>query len=280
MYDGIKQAISPSRGKITPLNLATDSAGAADIGYMRRMYDGIKQAISPSRGKITPLNLATVDIWACLGTLAKHYKLDFCLQASSGIWGYMYRLVTYCVYHKNASSLLISIVLLLLMGRWLERRLGTFPFLLLSVVCAVGTALLYILFTKLLGLTSYTVCGYSAVNSALLTVMCYKSRGKRLPVVGRVPMVTVPFLLLVLAYHFIPGSELLAHISGVPVGLAYSAGFFHCLELSEQQLDKLENLSFCRLTSQNSFISFIRSPKRGCLPVTNSIDSTECSFNN
>ncbi|XP_043924173.1 rhomboid domain-containing protein 3, partial [Protopterus annectens] len=78
--------------------------------------------------------------------------------------------------------------------------------------------------------------------------------------------------------HFIPGSELLAHISGVPVGLAYSAGFFHCLELSEQQLDKLENLSFCRLTSQNSFISFIRSPKRGCLPVTNSIDRSILSL--
>uniref|UniRef100_H3ALL8 Rhomboid domain containing 3 n=1 Tax=Latimeria chalumnae TaxID=7897 RepID=H3ALL8_LATCH len=176
----------------------------------------------------------------------------------------VHRLLTYGLCHSDLFSLLLNVLMLFLLGRQHEWQLGTITFLYLTLFCTALPAVLYILVAKLLSFRPLAVCGFT---TAQITMQCSQLRTRNMPILGPVPVVIIPFLLLLLAYLFLPDSSLFIYLCGVGIGLAYPARVFSCLKLSDYRLEKLERLTVCKLLRNNPVLIFTSS-RKDQLPVT------------
>ncbi|XP_006009024.1 rhomboid domain-containing protein 3 isoform X2 [Latimeria chalumnae] len=181
-----------------------------------------------------------------------------------GVYSKVHRLLTYGLCHSDLFSLLLNVLMLFLLGRQHEWQLGTITFLYLTLFCTALPAVLYILVAKLLSFRPLAVCGFT---TAQITMQCSQLRTRNMPILGPVPVVIIPFLLLLLAYLFLPDSSLFIYLCGVGIGLAYPARVFSCLKLSDYRLEKLERLTVCKLLRNNPVLIFTSS-RKDQLPVT------------
>nr|XP_056715850.1 rhomboid domain-containing protein 3 [Euleptes europaea] len=181
---------------------------------------------------------------------------------------YAYRLVTYCLCHTDGTHLLFNLLLFLLLGWHQEVRLGTLRYLHASLLGAVFSALLYLLLAGLWGAQpAAAVGGYTPVHLAMLGQ--HQRQQKRRGISGAILAALVAGLLLGFSQLLLPNSPFLLHASGLLTCLAYCAGIFSPLELSERNLERLHNGIICRTLVGASFLPFVMPPTTGLLPMAN-----------
>ncbi|XP_060105916.1 rhomboid domain-containing protein 3 [Heteronotia binoei] len=185
-----------------------------------------------------------------------------------------YRLVTYCLCHTDATCLLFNVMLFPLLGWHQELHLGTLCYLYASLLGATISALLYLLLAGLWGAQpAAAVGGYTPVHLAMLGY--YQRQQKRRGILGAIPATLVAGVLLVLSQLLLPSSPFLLHASGLLTCLAYCAGFFFPLELSEKSLERWHNGIICRTLAGVSFLPFVMPPTTGLLPIADPAPRTE-----
>lgn len=122
----------------------------------------------------------------------------------------------YAFSHDELPALLFSVILLVLGGRYQERRWGTVTFLALS---ALTIALLPFLYTLLLFVGSgeaTRICGHSAIQLTLFTAQCRQVTQRRL--LRCLPVWFLPWLLLLMGVLLLPGTPVLLHLCSIFIG--------------------------------------------------------------
>ncbi|XP_071777001.1 rhomboid domain-containing protein 3 [Centroberyx gerrardi] len=138
----------------------------------------------------------------------------------------------YAFSHEELPSLLINAALLLLVGPCQERRWGTVAFLALSILSVVILPPLYTLVLCVGGGEASRICGYSAVQLALLTAQCRQVTQRRL--LRCLPVWFLPWLFLLLSLLLLPGTPALLHFCAICIGHNYHLSFIGTLQELEQ----------------------------------------------
>ncbi|XP_037672503.1 rhomboid domain-containing protein 3 isoform X2 [Choloepus didactylus] len=154
-----------------------------------------------------------------------------------------HRLLTHALGHTALPGLLLSLLLLPALGWQQECHLGTLRFLHASALLALVAGLLVVLLAAL-GVPHATGgCGYMPVHLAMLAGQSHCSRRPR----GALPPWLLPWLLLTLTPLLSSEPPFLQLLCGLLAGLAYAAGAFRWLELSERRLQVLQEGGLCRV---------------------------------
>nr|XP_012619278.1 rhomboid domain-containing protein 3 isoform X2 [Microcebus murinus] len=154
----------------------------------------------------------------------------------------VYRLLTHALGHTALPGLLLSLLLLPALGWQQECHLGTLRFLHASTLLALATGLLAVLLAGLGVSSAASSCGYMPVHLAMLAGQGHYSRQPH----GALPPWLLPWLLLALTPLLSSEPPFLHLLCGLLAGLAYAAGAFWWLELSEQRLQALQEGVVCR----------------------------------
>lgn len=177
----------------------------------------------------------------------------------------VHRLLTHAVGHTALPGLLLSLLLLPTLGWWQECHLGTLRFLHNSTLLALATGLLAVLLAGLGVSSAAGGCGYMPVHLAMLAGHSYYPGWPQ----GTLPPWLLPWLLLALT--LLLGSEppFLQLLCGLLAGLAYAAGAFRWLELSERRLQLLQEGALCRTLARCWPLRLLPTPgSLAELPVT------------
>uniref|UniRef100_A0A8P4KGB5 Rhomboid domain containing 3 n=1 Tax=Dicentrarchus labrax TaxID=13489 RepID=A0A8P4KGB5_DICLA len=118
--------------------------------------------------------------------------------------------------HDELPSLLVSVALLLLVGRCQERRWGTVAFLALSILTMTILPLIYTLVLFVGGGEASRISGYSAIQLALFTAQCRQVTQRRL--LRCLPVWFLPWLLLLIGLLLLPGTPALLHFCAICIG--------------------------------------------------------------
>ncbi|XP_049721578.1 rhomboid domain-containing protein 3 isoform X2 [Elephas maximus indicus] len=154
-----------------------------------------------------------------------------------------HRLLTYALGHTALPGLLLSLLLLATLGWQQERHLGTLRFLHASALLALAAGLLAVLLGAL-GVPSVAGgCGYMPVHLAMLAREGRRPGRPR----GTLPPWLLPWLLLSLTPLLSSEPPFLQLLCGLLAGLAYAAGAFQWLELSELRVQALQEGIVCRV---------------------------------
>uniref|UniRef100_A0A8C5L972 Peptidase S54 rhomboid domain-containing protein n=2 Tax=Jaculus jaculus TaxID=51337 RepID=A0A8C5L972_JACJA len=143
----------------------------------------------------------------------------------------VHRLLTHALGHTALPGLLLSLLLLPAVGWRQECRLGTLRFLHTSALLALATGLLAVLLASLGVSGAAGGCGYMPVHLAMLAGQGHYLERSR----GVLPSWLLPWLLLALTLLLSSEPSFLQLLCGLLAGLAYAAGAFQWLELSEQR---------------------------------------------
>lgn len=154
-----------------------------------------------------------------------------------------HRLLTHALGHTALSSLLLSLLLLPLLGWRQECHLGTLRFLHTSTLLALAAGLIAVLLAGLGVSTAAGGCGYMPVHLAMLSGQGYCPKELH----GALPPWLLPWLLLALTPLLTSEPPFLQLFCGLLAGLAYTAGAFRWLELSERRLQELQEGFLCRV---------------------------------
>lgn len=141
----------------------------------------------------------------------------------------------YALSHDELPSLLVSVALLLVVGRCEERRWGTVAFLALSILTMTVLPLIYGLVLFVGGGEASRICGYSAIQLALFTAQCRQVTQRRL--LRCLPVWLLPWLFLLFGLLLLPGTPALLHFCAICIGHNYHQPFIGTLqELEETRL--------------------------------------------
>ncbi|XP_034547814.1 rhomboid domain-containing protein 3 [Notolabrus celidotus] len=160
----------------------------------------------------------------------------------------------YAYSHDELPSLLISVVFLLLVGPCQERRWGTVAFLALSILTLVILPFLYTLVLFIGGGEASRICGYSAIQLALLTAQCRQVTQRRL--LRCLPVWFLPWLVLLIGLLLLPGTPALLHFCTICIGHNYHQPFIVTL----QELEDSRVLDFIPDWAYVSTLSRLRLP--------------------
>lgn len=153
-----------------------------------------------------------------------------------------HRLLTHALGHKALPGLLLSLLLLPTLGWRQECHLGTLRFLHASTLLALASGLMAVLLAGLGVSSAAGGCGYMPVHLAMLAGQGYNPRRPH----GALPPWLLPWLLLALTPLLSSEPPFLQLFCGLLAGLAYAAGAFRWLEISEQRLQALQEGVLCR----------------------------------
>ncbi|XP_025837847.1 rhomboid domain-containing protein 3 [Vulpes vulpes] len=153
-----------------------------------------------------------------------------------------HRLLTHALGHTALPGLLLSLLLLPTLGWWQECHLGTLRFLHASALLALAAGLMGVLLAGLGVSSAAGGCGYMPVHLAMLAGQGYHPRQP----LGILPPWLLPWLLLALTPLLSSEPPFLQLFCGLLAGLAYAAGAFQWLELSERRLQALQEGALCR----------------------------------
>ncbi|KAL2767580.1 rhomboid domain-containing protein 3 [Daubentonia madagascariensis] len=154
----------------------------------------------------------------------------------------VHRLLTHALGHTALPGLLLSLLLLPALGWQQECHLGTLRFLHTTVLLALAAGLLAVLLAGLGVSSAAGGCGYMPVHLAMLAGQGHCPRRPR----GALPPWLLPWLLLALTPLLSSEPPFLQLLCGLLAGLAYAAGAFRWLELSEQRLQALQEGVLCQ----------------------------------
>ncbi|CAG08483.1 unnamed protein product, partial [Tetraodon nigroviridis] len=122
----------------------------------------------------------------------------------------------YAISHDELPALLFSVILLVSVGRFQERRWGTVPFLALSALTVTILPFLYTLLLFVGSGEATRICGHSAIQLTLFTAQCRQETPRRLP--RCLPAWFLPWLLLLMAVLLLPGTPVLLHFCSLFIG--------------------------------------------------------------
>ncbi|XP_032327851.1 rhomboid domain-containing protein 3 isoform X1 [Camelus ferus] len=177
----------------------------------------------------------------------------------------VHRLLTHVLGHTALPGLLLSLLLLPTLGWRQECHLGTLRFLHASTLLAVASGLMAVLLAGLGVSSAAGGCGYMPVHLAMLAGQGYHPRQPR----RALPPWLLPWLLLALTPLLSPEPPFLQLFCGLLAGLAYAAGAFWWLELSERRLRALQEGVLCRALARCWPLQLLPTPGGlGELPVT------------
>ncbi|XP_045145530.1 rhomboid domain-containing protein 3 isoform X2 [Echinops telfairi] len=154
----------------------------------------------------------------------------------------VHRLLTHALGHTALPGLLLSLLLLAILGWQQEHRVGSLRFLHTVVLLALATGLLAMLLAGLGVPRVAGGCGYMPIHLAMLAGQGHCPRQPR----GALPPWLAPWLLLSLTPLLSSEPPFLQLLCGLLAGLAYAAGAFRWLELSERRLQVLQEGAVCR----------------------------------
>ncbi|XP_024422678.2 rhomboid domain-containing protein 3 isoform X2 [Desmodus rotundus] len=167
-----------------------------------------------------------------------------------------HRLLTHAVGHTALPSLLLSLLLLPTLGWRQECHLGTLRFLHASTLLALAAGLMAVLLAGLGVSSAAGGCGYMPVHLAMLAGQGYHPRWPH----GALPPWLSPWLLLILTPLLTSEPPFLHLLCGLLAGLAYAAGAFRWLELSERRLQVLQEGFLCRVLAECWPLRLLPSP--------------------
>ncbi|KAE8292160.1 Rhomboid domain-containing protein 3 [Larimichthys crocea] len=178
----------------------------------------------------------------------------------------------YAFSHDELPSLLISVALLLLVGRCQERRWGTVAFLALSILTLILSPLLYGLVLFVGGGEASRICGYSAIQLALFTAQCRQVTQKRL--MRCLPVWFLPWLLLLIGLLVLPGTPALLHFCTICIGHNYHQSFIGTLqELEESRiLDLIPDWAYIPTSARLSLPTYTTSQRSRSPPQRMPVD--------
>lgn len=153
-----------------------------------------------------------------------------------------HRLLTHALGHTALPGLLLSLLLLPTLGWRQECHLGTLRFLHASVLLSLAAGLLAVLLAGLGVSNAAGGCGYMPVHLAMLAGQGHCPRQPQ----GALPPWLLPWLLLALTPLLSSEPPFLQLLCGLLAGLAYAAGAFQWLELSEHRLQALQEGTLCK----------------------------------
>lgn len=153
-----------------------------------------------------------------------------------------HRLLTHALGHTALPGLLLSLLLLPTLGWRQEYHLGTLRFLHASALLSLAAGLLAVMLAGLGVSSAAGGCGYMPVHLAMLAGQGTGPRRQH----GPLPPRLRPWLLLLLTPLLSSEPPFLQLLCGLLAGLAYAAGAFHWLELSEWRLRALQEGVVCR----------------------------------
>lgn len=153
-----------------------------------------------------------------------------------------HRLLTHALGHTALPSLLLSLLLLPALGWQQECHLGTLQFLHASMLLALAAGLMAVLLAGLGVSGAAGGCGYMPVHLAMLAGQGYRPQRPH----GALPPWLLPWLLLALTPLLSSEPPFLQLFCGLLAGLAYAAGAFRWLEISERRLQALQEGVLCR----------------------------------
>ncbi|XP_048199198.1 rhomboid domain-containing protein 3 isoform X2 [Perognathus longimembris pacificus] len=154
----------------------------------------------------------------------------------------VHRLLTHALGHTALPGLLLSLLLLPILGWRQECRLGTLRFLHTSALLSLAAGLLAVLLAGLGVSRAAGSCGYMPVHLAMLAGQSHCPRQPQ----EALPPWLLPWLLLGLTSLLSSEPPFLQLLCGLLAGLAYAAGAFRWLEMSEQRLQVLQDGILCR----------------------------------
>ncbi|XP_044897943.1 rhomboid domain-containing protein 3 isoform X4 [Felis catus] len=176
-----------------------------------------------------------------------------------------HRLLTHVLGHTALPGLLLSLLLLPTLGWWQECHLGTLRFLHASALLALAAGLMGVLLAGLGVPSAAGGCGYMPVHLAMLAGQGYHPRQPQ----GVLPPWLLPWLLLALTSVLSSEPPFLQLLCGLLAGLAYAAGAFRWLELSERRLQALQEGILCRALAECWPVRLLPTPgSLAELPVT------------
>ncbi|XP_035514952.1 rhomboid domain-containing protein 3 isoform X1 [Morone saxatilis] len=140
----------------------------------------------------------------------------------------------YAFSHDELPSLLVSVALLLLVGRCQERRWGTVAFLAVSILTVTILPLIYTLVLFVGGGEASRISGYSAIQLALFTAQCRQVTQRRL--LRCLPVWFLPWLLLLIGLLLLPGTPALLHFCAICIGHNYNQPFIGTLQELEETM--------------------------------------------
>ncbi|KAM6155728.1 rhomboid domain-containing protein 3 [Rhynchocyon petersi] len=168
----------------------------------------------------------------------------------------VHRLLTHALGHTTLPSLLLSLLLLATLGWGQEHHLGTLRFLHTSALLALATGLLSVLLAGF-GVPSVAGgCGYMPIHLAMLAGQGHHPRRRRVSLPPRL----LPWLLLGLTPLLSSEPPFLQLLCGLLAGLAYAAGAFRWLELSELRLQALQAGTVCRALARSWPLRLLPAP--------------------
>ncbi|XP_037832685.1 rhomboid domain-containing protein 3 [Kryptolebias marmoratus] len=138
----------------------------------------------------------------------------------------------YALSHDDLSSLLVSLILLVLLGPYQERCWGTVALLALSILTMIFLPFVYTLVLFVGGGEASRICGYSAVQLALVTAQCRQTTQRRL--MRCLPVWFLPWLFLLVGLLLLPGTPALLHFCAICIGYTYHHPFIGTLQELEE----------------------------------------------
>ncbi|XP_028726453.1 rhomboid domain-containing protein 3 isoform X1 [Peromyscus leucopus] len=203
-------------------------------------------------------------LMSCLWLLGAGPSLTLAPELLLDPWQ-VHRLVTHALGHTALPGLLLSLLLLPTLGWWQECHLGTLRFLHNSALLALAAGLLAVLLTGLGVSSAAGGCGYMPVHLAMLARQSYYPGWPQ----GTLPPWLLPWLLLALTLLLSSEPPFLQLLCGLLAGLAYAAGAFRWLELSERRLQVLQGSVLCRTLARGWPLRLLPTPGNLAeLPVT------------
>ncbi|ERE91119.1 rhomboid domain-containing protein 3 [Cricetulus griseus] len=208
--------------------------------------------------------LVLMLLMSCLWLLGAGPSLTLAPELLLDPWQ-VHRLLTHALGHTALPGLLLSLLLLPTLGWWQECHLGTLRFLHNSALLALAAGLLAVLLAGLGVSNAAGGCGYMPVHLAMLAGQSYYPGWPQ----GTLPPWLLPWLLLALTRLLSSEPPFLQLVCGLLAGLAYAAGAFRWLELSERRLQVLQDSVLCRTLARCWPLRLLPTPgSLAELPVT------------
>ncbi|XP_024145527.1 rhomboid domain-containing protein 2 [Oryzias melastigma] len=173
--------------------------------------------------------------------------------------GRVHVLVVFPFYHRTAAQLLLNAAAVLFLCGGAEKGVGTIRFLLLFLLLSATTGLLYSFLDLLQDANMRSPAdGSIPVTLSCVAVTAARSKMPRSFMCGlSFPTMALPFALLVVCTALIPRSVLPCNVIAVLVGLAFGAGWFSLLDMSEARAAVLEKVIPFRFLKTIRGVTFV-----------------------
>lgn len=229
--------------------------------------------------------IVIVVVVSCvLSVLTNHYDVSehfFSLDSNAVIKGHVYKLFTYCLYHKNITTLFLNAIVMVYPCIGLEKGIGTIRFLYQSLLLTSISGLLHMLLESLLFSPSNrsSVNGLIPLALSVLGMVTVNSAMRKAYFMGiNVPTASLPWIILMIVTVAFPNTVFLCNVLAIITGIIYGIGWFSLFEMSESRASVLEKKFPFRLLKHVPGVQFISASAEECNKPLDLTDITPGSY--